>query len=383
MINGGWMKKIRVLLVDDSAVIRKVLGDLISSDPELEIVGTAANGKLALQQLALLNPDIVTLDIEMPEMDGLQTVQEIRKTGSNVPIIMCSSLTATGATHTLDALAFGASDYVTKPSSHGANTREVIGEELIRKIKGLAGPGAREAHPPRPSEVGSRPQVARPSKTTTIIELSDAPATTAPSQPNVVAIGVSTGGPNALQEVLPLLPANLSVPVLIVQHMPPLFTKLLAERLNATSKLPVVEATDRQEVKAGYIYLAPGGLHMEVKRLLGRTLIQLHEGPPENSCRPAVDVLFRSVASVYGPSALAVMLTGMGQDGLIGCQNIKAVGGSIIAQDRESSAVWGMPGAVVEAGLATSVVPLRSIAASITSAVSQRVIATAPTEQRV
>lgn len=377
------MKKIKVLLVDDSAVIRKVLGDLISSDPELEIVGTAANGKLALQQLALLNPDIVTLDIEMPEMDGLQTVQEIRKTGSNVPIIMCSSLTATGATHTLDALAFGASDYVTKPSSHGANTREVIGEELIRKIKGLAGPGARVAQPPRPCEIGSRPQAARPSKNTTIIELSDPPVTTGTSQSNVVAIGVSTGGPNALQEILPLLPANLSVAVLIVQHMPPLFTKLLAERLNATSKLPVVEATDRQEVKAGYIYLAPGGLHMEVKRLLGRTLIQLHEGPLENSCRPAVDVLFRSVASVYGPSALAVMLTGMGQDGLIGCQNIKARGGSIIAQDRESSAVWGMPGAVVEAGLATSVVPLRSIAASITSAVSQPVIATAPTEQRV
>jgi two-component system chemotaxis response regulator CheB len=377
------MRKIKVLLVDDSAVIRKVLGDLISSDPELEIVGTAANGRLALQQLALLNPDIVTLDIEMPEMDGLQTVQEIRKIGSNVPIIMCSSLTATGATHTLDALAFGASDYVTKPSSHGANTREVIGEELIRKIKGLAGPGARVAQPARPYEIGSTPQVARPSKTTTIIELSDPPVTTAPSQPTVVAIGVSTGGPNALQEVLPLLPANLSVPVFIVQHMPPLFTKLLAERLNATSKLPVVEATDRQEVKAGYIYLAPGGLHMEVKRLLGRTLIQLHEGPLENSCRPAVDVLFRSIASVYGPSALAVMLTGMGQDGLIGCQNIKAGGGSIIAQDRESSAVWGMPGAVVEAGLATSVVPLRSIAASITSAVSRRVIATVPTEQRV
>lgn len=377
------MKKIKVLLVDDSAVIRKVLGDLISSDPELEVVGTAANGKLALQQLTLLNPDIVTLDIEMPEMDGLQTVQEIRKTGSPVPIIMCSSLTAAGATHTLDALAFGASDYVTKPSSHGANTREVIGEELIRKIKGLAGPSARVAHAVPPVAANASQQAAISPKTTTIIELSAPPATTSTILPTVIAIGVSTGGPNALQEVLPLLPAHLSVPVLIVQHMPPLFTKLLAERLSATSKLPVVEATDRQEVRAGTIYLAPGGLHMEVKRLLGRTIIQLHEGPPENSCRPAVDVLFRSVASVYGPAALAVMLTGMGQDGLIGCQKIRESGGSIFAQDRESSAVWGMPGAVVEAGLASAVLPLRSIAGAISSAVSKRPSATPPNEHRV
>lgn len=377
------MKKIKVLLVDDSAVIRKVLGDLISSDPELEVVGTAANGKLALQQLALLNPDIVTLDIEMPEMDGLQTVQEIRKSGSTVPIIMCSSLTAAGATHTLDALAFGASDYVTKPSSHGANTREVIGEELIRKIKGLAGPSARITRPATPPGSNAPQQAAKPSKATTIIELTSPPSTTPPSHPAVVAIGVSTGGPNALQEVLPLLPPNLSVPVLIVQHMPPLFTKLLAERLAATSKLPVIEATDREEVKPGHVYLAPGGLHMEVKRLLGRTLIQLHEGPLENSCRPAVDVLFRSVASVYGPAALAVMLTGMGQDGLIGCERIKASGGTILAQDRETSAVWGMPGAVVEAGLATSVLPLRSIAGAITSAVSKRSSTPMRSEQRV
>ncbi len=381
--NGEWMKKIKVLLVDDSAVIRKVLGDLISSDPELEVVGTAANGKIALQQLEVLNPDIITLDIEMPEMDGLQTVQEIRKTGSTVPIIMCSSLTATGATHTLDALAFGASDYVTKPSSHGANTRDVVGDELLRKIKGLAGPNARVARHTPPS-VGSSHEVAtKLNQVTTIIEVSTPPTFAHPSQPVAVAIGVSTGGPNALQEVLPLLPANLPVPVFIVQHMPPLFTKLLAERLAANSKLPVIEASDRLEVKPGHVYLAPGGLHMEVKRLLGRTLIQLHEGPLENSCRPAVDVLFRSVASVYGPSALAVMLTGMGQDGLNGCRIIKEKGGTIIAQDRQTSAVWGMPGAVVEAGLADSVLPLRSIASSISSVVSPRIAPSSSSEHRV
>jgi len=361
VVTRGEMKKIRVLIVDDSAVIRKVLRDLIDSDPELEVAGTAPNGKQALEQLALLNPDIVTLDIEMPEMDGLQTVQEIRKRGLKVPIIMCSSLTAAGATHTLDALAFGANDYVTKPSSHGVNTREVVGEELVRKIKGLASsatPLQRSAVSP-PS--AGAPLQERPTKQTTIIESGAPPG----KNFGVVAIGVSTGGPNALQELLPLLPANLHVPILLVQHMPPLFTKLLAERLSAQSNVPVLEAVEGQEVKAGFVYMAPGGFHMEVKRLFGRTIIAMNEGPTENSCRPAVDVLFRSVAKVYGADSLAVMLTGMGQDGLNGCQQIKKAGGAIIAQEREGCAVWGMPGAVVDAGLATSVLSLQDIASVI------------------
>lgn len=341
------MGKIKVLLVDDSAVIRKVLGDVLKEDPEIEVIGTAANGKLALEQIAQLQPDIVTLDIEMPVMDGLQTVQEIRKTGSLVPIIMCSSLTAAGASHTLDALAFGASDYVTKPSSHGANTRDVVGAELIGKIKGLA----------RSKVAGPAIPQARAVACDNQVDLGGAA--------QVIAIGVSTGGPAALQEVLPLLPADLRVPVLIVQHMPPVFTKLLAERLSASTAIPVCEAHDGQDVLPGTIYLAPGGLHMEVKRRFGRVFTALHEGPPENSCRPAVDVLFRSVATAYGASSLAVILTGMGQDGLIGCNHIKEAGGVIIAQDRSSSAVWGMPGAVVEAGLTSSVLPLPEIAAAI------------------
>jgi two-component system chemotaxis response regulator CheB len=349
------MRKIRVLLVDDSAVIRKVLGDLIASDPELEVVGTAANGRIALDQLELLNPDIVTMDIEMPEMDGLQTVQEIRKRGSQVPIIMCSSLTATGATHTLDALAFGANDYVTKPSSHGVNTREVVGAELVRKIKGLGSPLA-----PIMRGASQSPEK-NDGSATTILESGSAPGKSF----GVVAIGVSTGGPNALQELLPRISPNLQVPILLVQHMPPLFTKLLAERLSAQANVPVEEAVDGQEVKAGTVYIAPGGLHMEVKRVFGRTLIALHEGPPENSCRPAVDVLFRSVAKVYGPDALAVILTGMGQDGLNGCQRIKQVGGTVIAQEREGCAVWGMPGAVVDAGLTSAVLSLEEIAFEI------------------
>jgi two-component system chemotaxis response regulator CheB len=355
------MKKIRVLLVDDSAVIRKVLGDLIASDPELEVAGTAANGKIALEQLEILKPDLVTMDIEMPEMDGLQTVQEIRKRGSQVPIIMCSSLTAAGASHTLDALAFGANDYVTKPSSHGVNTREVVGEELVRKIKGLTSPIAQLLRASSAKSTSSQQGEKRDKPATAIIESGTSPR----KNFGVVAIGVSTGGPNALQELVPRLPANLQVPILLVQHMPPLFTKLLAERLSAQANVPVVEAVEGQEVKAGVIYIAPGGLHMEVKRVFGRVVIALNEKPPENSCRPAVDVLFRSVAKVYGSDSLGVILTGMGQDGLNGCQRMKESGGTVIAQEREGCAVWGMPGAVVDAGLASGVLSLQDIASEI------------------
>lgn len=372
------MGKIKVLLVDDSAVIRKVLGDLISADPELEVVGTAANGKIALEQLKLLNPDVITLDIEMPEMDGLQTVGEIRKLGSTVPIIMCSSLTAAGATHTLDALAFGANDYVTKPSSHGVNTREVVGEELLRKIKGLASPIAQALRVAKaPNRATTDP--GRATGPTNIITGDEITRRNF----SVVAIGVSTGGPNALQELIPRLPSNLQVPILLVQHMPPLFTKLLAERLNAQSQVPVVEAIEGQDVLPGHIYIAPGGLHMEVRRVIGRTFLSLHEGPLENSCRPAVDVLFRSVAKVFGSDALAVMLTGMGQDGLVGCQHITQAGGSVIAQERNGCAVWGMPGAVVDAGLASAVLSLESIAAEIGLCVPKKVAPTQGAQPRV
>lgn len=359
------MGKIRVLIVDDSAVIRKVLGDCLSADPDIEVVGTAANGKIALDKLSELKPDVVTLDIEMPEMNGLETVKHVRKEYPKLPIIMCSSLTAAGATHTLDALAFGASDYVTKPSSHGVNTREVVGEELIRKIKGWANPQkAKLAQTALPPLFSAHSAELSPF-------LHRKPDNASEHTIEVVAIGVSTGGPNALLEVLPHLPTNLRVPVLIVQHMPPLFTKLLADRLATQCHLQVVEAQDGEEIKAGTVYLAPGGLHMEVKKTSGRIATVLHEGPPENSCRPAVDVLFRSVAAVYGRGVLATVLTGMGQDGLFGAQRIKEMGGQIIAQDQESSAVWGMPGAVVEAGLTSAILPLSSIAREISRKVLQ------------
>lgn len=353
------MGKIKVLIVDDSAVIRKVLGDLMREDPEIEVVGTASNGKIALAQLEQLKPDVVTLDVEMPEMNGLETVKAMRGSGATLPIIMCSSLTATGASTTLDALALGASDYVTKPSSHGINTREVVGEDLLRKIKGLAKSSSASAR--------AEPSAASPRA-----------AVIAGSAVEAIAVGVSTGGPNALMEIFPKIPAGLPAPIFVVQHMPPLFTKLLAERLREVSKLPVFEAQDGQDVLPGCAYLAPGGFHMEVKRVIGRTSIVLTENPPENSCRPAVDVLFRSIAHVYGAKVLAVMLTGMGQDGLLGCQAIKARGGTIVAQDKGTSAVWGMPGAVVDAGLTSAVLPLAQVAAALSTAA----LSSASAEQR-
>jgi two-component system chemotaxis response regulator CheB len=349
------MGAIRVLVVDDSAVIRKVLGDLLGQDPAIEVVGSAPNGKVALEKLSSLNPDIITLDIEMPEMNGLDVVREIRQRGNQVPIIMCSSLTADGASHTLDALALGASDYVTKPSSHGVNTRDVVGDDLLRKIKALA---KQERNASGSSSV----------RTSSLVR-SDIPREAKPdkmlSEVGIVAFGVSTGGPNALMELLPQFSATFPVPIVIVQHMPPLFTKMLALRLCEVSKLPVSEAQHSQEVLPGQVYLAPGGFHMEIKRLLGRTVVALNDGPAENSCRPAVDVLFRSVAKTYGDKSLGVILTGMGQDGLNGAKEIKRVGGSLIIQDKESSAVWGMPGSIIDAGLEPYVSPLNGIAQEI------------------
>jgi two-component system chemotaxis response regulator CheB len=349
------MGAIRVLVVDDSAVIRKVLGDLLGQDPAIEVVGSAPNGKVALEKLSSLNPDIITLDIEMPEMNGLDVVREIRQRGNQVPIIMCSSLTADGASHTLDALALGASDYVTKPSSHGVNTRDVVGDDLLRKIKALA---KQESNASGSSSI----------RTSSLVR-SDIPREAKPdkmlSEVGIVAFGVSTGGPNALMELLPQFSATFPVPIVIVQHMPPLFTKMLALRLCEVSKLPVSEAQHSQEVLPGQVYLAPGGFHMEIKRLLGRTVVALNDGPAENSCRPAVDVLFRSVAKTYGDKSLGVILTGMGQDGLNGAKEIKRVGGSLIIQDKESSAVWGMPGSIIDAGLDPYVSPLNGIAQEI------------------
>ncbi|TFI51484.1 chemotaxis response regulator protein-glutamate methylesterase [Mastigocladus laminosus UU774] len=343
------MPKIRVLIVDDAVVVRSRVSKILSSDPELEVVGVAANGRIALAKIPHVNPDVVILDVEMPEMNGLETLAAIRQTYPQVSVIMFSTSTHTGASATLEALSLGASDYATKPSNLG-NVEAInqhIREDLIPKIKVF---GAVNSPSPKPI---------------TIAHAVAFPIRTKIDRVDVVAIGVSTGGPNALATLLCQLPANLSVPILIVQHMPAMFTKLLAERLSSKCQISVQEAVSGVIVEPGHIWIAPGDFHMVVQQDKAVVRLATHQKPPENSCRPSVDVLFRSVAQVYGAGTLAVILTGMGQDGLHGCQCIREVGGQVLAQDEASSVVWGMPGFVVNAGLADQVVGLDRMADEI------------------
>lgn len=345
------MRKIRVMVVDDSVVIRRLLTDILSQDPEIEVAGTAPNGRIALSKLPQLNPDLVTLDIEMPEMDGLATLPELRKAYPKLPVIMFSTLTERGAAATFDALARGATDYVAKPANVGsvAAGMQSVKEQLIPKIKALC-PFIR---PPASvtAASGEQRQSSIPSR-----------ITTAPQRKDVVVIGSSTGGPQALAAVLGILPANFPVPIVIVQHMPPVFTKHLANRLNQESPLEVAEAAGGETLRPGQVLIAPGDFHLELIRKGTAVVTAVNQAPPENSCRPAVDVLFRSAANIFGSGCLAVVLTGMGQDGLRGGQQVVQAGGTLLAQDEATSVVWGMPRAVVEAGIASAALPLNAIA---------------------
>jgi two-component system chemotaxis response regulator CheB len=355
------MPKIRVLVVDDAVVIRKLITETLRKDPDLEVVGAAANGRIALQKIPQVNPDVITLDVEMPELDGVGTLREVRKLYPKLAVIMFSTLTQRGAVATLEALSLGANDYVTKPANVGSVTEgmERLEQDLIPKIK-IHCRHLCVAEPPRVSS--NSPSIQSPA------------ASLFPPRPGpieIVCLGTSTGGPNALAEVFANLPAEFPVPIVIVQHMPPLFTAMLAERLTAHSMVPCHEGVEGQFVERGHAYIAPGGRHMEVQRLGFRTVVHLHDGPPENSCRPAVDVLFRSVAEVYSGAVLAVVMTGMGQDGLRGCEIIREKRGHIVAQDEASSVVWGMPGYVSKAGYADKTVPLNQIAGEITRRVRE------------
>ena len=352
-----------VLIVDDSVVVRKVLKDVISRDRDLEVAGFASNGRLALAKLQTLRPDVILLDIEMPEMDGLEAIPEIRKILPHVPIIMFSTLTKRGAEATLDALTLGATDYVTKPSNMEIDfTHENIAQQLIPKIKALcqkkkcANPVLATSPAAALSKAASSPP--SPQARTSWI----APAG---SRVEIVAIGVSTGGPEALARFLPTFPAGFPVPIVIAQHMPPLFTSLLAERLASKCSMDVREAKSGELLAPGYIWIAPGDYHLVVSQEGGVVHLRTHQEPRENFCRPSVDVLFRSVAEVFGGRALGVVLTGMGQDGLKGCEVLHAGGSHIIIQDEASSVVWGMPGFVARAGLADKILHLDQIGPEI------------------
>lgn len=360
--------KKRVLLVDDAVVVRKALSLAIAQDRDLEVAGTAVNGRVALAKFPGLKPDIVLLDFEMPEMDGLATVRELRKIDTRVPIIMFSSLTEDGAAVTLEALSLGATDYVTKPSNVNMTaTLEAISRELIPKIRALC-------HLPEGN--ASLVRATRPSVQTPPTPILHRPRVFAPVQ--VVAIGVSTGGPDALARLLPSLPARFPVPIVIAQHMPAVFTSLLATRLSAKSPLPVRECVSGQPLTPGCAVIAPGDFHMEVIQQEGLVILKTHQGPKENFCRPSVDVLFHSVARVFAARSLAVVLTGMGQDGLKGCETLRNLGARIYVQDEASSVVWGMPGFVARCGLADKILPLDQIGAEIVRATTMQIAARTP-----
>lgn len=355
------MNPIRVMVVDDSVVVRKIVTDVLSADPDIEVVGTAVNGKVALVKLAQLQPDLVTMDIEMPEMNGIEAVRGIRAGAggpkhSRVPIVMFSTLTERGASATLDALSAGANDYVTKPANVGsvAQSMESVREQLIPRIKALTG----------------RPVSAAPARVVPPPPPPVTPRTGPHTLPAVLVIGSSTGGPEALATVLPQLPASLPVPVLLVQHMPPVFTRQFAQRLDRLCALRVVEASDGAPLTPGTVHLAPGDHHLVVRPVGpgGRAGLQtgLNQGPPENFCRPAVDPLFRSAVTAFDGAVLAVVLTGMGSDGRNGAGEIRAAGGTVIVQDQRTSVVWGMPGAISQAGYADEVLPLDRIPDAIT-----------------
>jgi len=350
------MGRVRILVVDDSVVIRKLLTQTLSSDPQFEVVGSAGDGRIGLAKIAQLNPDVVTLDVEMPVMDGLTTLVELRELYPKLPVIMFSTLTERGASATLDALSAGASDYATKPSNTGSPqvAIESIRAELIPKIKALCGVTAvpKLASLPQPRPVARpRPAIRR--------------------RIEIVAIGTSTGGPNALAEVLPGIPKDFPVPIAVVQHMPPVFTKQLADRLSSRSQIPVEEGAAGVPLIPGHAWIAPGNFHMIVKRAGLGCRLDLNQESPENSCRPAVDPLFRSVAAAYGGGVLGVVMTGMGSDGTIGAKAIREAGGEVIVQDEASSVVWGMPGLVYQAGQADAIYPLNQLAGEITRRVQE------------
>jgi two-component system chemotaxis response regulator CheB len=349
----GAREPIRVLLIDDSATIRGLLSATLGSDPGLKVVGAAANGRLGVEMVATSSPDIVVLDVEMPVLDGIGALKEIRRLAPKLPVVMFSSLTERGAQATLDALLAGANDYAAKPAGlAAADVAAKIRDELIAKIKALVPRGGPRVHAAVPAPP-TRPVSAR--------------------QPvRGVVIAVSTGGPTALAEMLPAFAAGSPVPVLIVQHMPAFFTAQLAERLTKVTGATVREAAHGLPVGPGDVLLAPGGRHLAIEGDGPGARVRITDDPPENSCRPAADVLFRSAAAVWGSGTLGVVLTGMGRDGLAGSRAIVEAGGAVLAQDEFSSTVWGMPGEVARAGLADAVLPLAQIGAEVALRLKRR-----------
>lgn len=366
-------KKVRVLVVDDTIVYRKAVSDIMEELPEVELVGVAHNGKIAMSKIKTLKPDLLTLDIEMPVMNGLEVLAEIHKNNLNVSAIMLSTLTAEGGDMTLRALELGAFDFILKPQSknlmEGKNELKKALHPMIKAFaRSFTAPALLRKSGPlsNRSQTALRPLTRKPTPENRPIQ-SVAPASSHKGRSEIITIGISTGGPNALTHVLPKLPGNIGVPIVIVQHMPPVFTKSLATSLNKKCALTVKEAEDREPLKSNTIYIAPGGKQMKLVASADglNRLIKITNDPPENSCKPSVDYLFRSVADYYVGRSTAVIMTGMGSDGTKGLQVLKNKGAYVIAQDEKTCVVYGMPKAPIESGLADKVSPLNKIADEI------------------
>jgi two-component system, chemotaxis family, protein-glutamate methylesterase/glutaminase len=372
-------RQLRILAADDSTVMRSLLlklflmhaDDRLSELPRMELCGVARDGVECLELVEQLRPDVLVLDLEMPKLNGLEVLDRLRLKNPALPVIMCSAYTEHGARSTLEALGRGASDYVTKPSEQRdfVTAMQSLSQQLLPRIAALAKGAKRECA--RPAASSDNPQ-----------RVGFGGGTKALSSIEVVVIGLSTGGPSALEHLLPRLPEDFPVPVLIVQHMPKLFTGALAERLDKCCALHVQEAYDNAVIRPGTVWLAPGDAHMEVasRRVMlseaepegSGMRVRLHQQKPLNHCMPAVDYLFFSAARMYGAGTLALVMTGMGADGLKGARAVHESGGTVLAQDEATSAVWGMPARVSEAGIASATLPLWGIASALKERVNTR-----------
>lgn len=335
-----------VLVVDDSSVVRRLVGSVISAEPGLHLSGYAANGAHALEQIATLAPDVVVLDVEMPVLDGLGALRRIKATWPRLPVVMYSTLTGPGTATTVEALVAGADDFACKPTATAEGLTEALRQvraDLVPRLLGLVGRSDTPGPPAAPAPRAPGRQLPRLGV-------------------DAVVVATSTGGPAALTTIAPHLPADLPVPVLITQHMPPTFTGLFAAHLSRVAPFPVTEVVAPTPVVPGHAYLATGGRHMALVRHDGALWAEPNDDPPEQSCRPSADVLFRSAAATCGARLLGLVLTGMGRDGLDGSRHVKAAGGVVAVQDEASSAVWGMPGAVAKADLADHVLALEDVA---------------------
>jgi two-component system, chemotaxis family, protein-glutamate methylesterase/glutaminase len=368
---------LRVLIADDSILFRRVIAEALGSLPDVEVVGAVPNGKLAVQRVRELRPDLLTLDMEMPELDGMGVLEALKESREAVAVIVVSALTRQGGRLTLRALEKGAFDFITKPDTVGSEeSKEAIRKELAPRIRALTHRLEirkilqSKAGGPASAAPAERAPTVRESPNANLAEISGRMSRLAAvAKPEMVLIGVSTGGPNALAKMMPEIPGNIGVPLLIVQHMPPVFTQSLAESLAPRCAVRVREASHGELIEPNMAYIAPGGRHMRlVPGPEGRKMVQVTDDPPENNCRPAVDYLFRSVANSFPGRAMAVILTGMGSDGVLGLRLLKRQGCYVIAQDEATCVVYGMPKAAVDAGVTDAILPLEAIAARLTAA---------------